>query len=65
VLAALIGGTGLFLVLLGIGLFAGTASTDQPVPAWIIIVMIVVGVGCMAASGVLNARHTKDEDPSR
>lgn len=63
--AAFFGGAGLFLVLLGIGLFAGTASTDQPIPGWIVIVLIVIGVSCWVVEGLFNARTTKDEDPSR
>ncbi|WP_146243298.1 hypothetical protein [Curtobacterium sp. MCBD17_021] len=63
--AALVGGVGLFLVLLGTGLFAGTAATDQPIPVWIVIVLIAIGVGCWVVEGLLKARSTKGDDSSR
>ena len=63
--AALVGGVGLFLVLLGPSLFAGTAATDRPIPVWIVIVFIAVGVGCWVVEGLLKARSTKGDDSSR
>ncbi|WP_220034490.1 hypothetical protein [Curtobacterium sp. MCPF17_047] len=54
--AALVGGVGLFLVLLGTSLFAGTAATDQPIPVWIVIVLIAVGVSCWVVEGLLKAQ---------
>ncbi|PYY38998.1 hypothetical protein DEJ32_10010 [Curtobacterium sp. MCPF17_046] len=63
--AALVGGAGLFFVLLGTSLFAGTAATDQPIPVWIVIVLIAVGVGCWVVEGLFRARSTKGDDSSR
>ena len=61
--AAIVGGVGLFLVLLGTSLFAGIAATDQPIPVWIVIVLI--GVGCWVVEGLAKARSTKGDDSSR
>lgn len=63
--AALVGGVGLSLVLLGTSLFAGTAATVQPIPVWIVIVLIAVGVGCWVVEGLSKARSTKGDDSSR
>jgi hypothetical protein len=63
--AALVGGAGLFLVLLGTSLFVGTAGTDRPIPVWIVIVLIVVGVGCWVVEGLFRARSTEGDDSSR
>ncbi|MDM7892957.1 hypothetical protein QUG93_14785 [Curtobacterium sp. RHCKG28] len=56
---------GLFLVLLGSRLFAGTAATDQPIPVWIVIVLIAIGVGCWVVEGLAKARSTKGDDSYR
>jgi|GEM_PF-6125032 len=65
VLAALVGGAGGFLTLMGIAFMVGTASAERPAPLWICLTAIVVGVACSFSAGRLPPRRDGDDGSSR
>lgn len=57
-LSAVIGGVGLFFVLIGGSVIAGNIEADSTAAIWIGGALIVVGLACWVVEGVLSSRTT-------